>query len=251
MQPGAYSVIAAALLRQRHLEIATNNLANASTVGFKAERPVFDLHQTEAPADEIRPLGGDLVRQSRWAATLINYSGGKTQHTANPLDVSIVGDGFFVLQTPEGRRYTRAGQFALNGSREIVSADGFPVLGVEGRAIRLPAGDKIVIGQTGEVMVGNAVAGRIRVVDFPKPYKLFKQNGAAFSTIDPREEGTPVAAPQLVQGSLELSNVSPISEMVALIETARLYEAYQKIFQSFDSMSDRAVNDLGRTQSIA
>ena len=253
MQPGAYTVVAAALLRQRHLEITTNNLANANTVGFKSERPVFDLHRDGQSPDEIRRLGSDLVQQSRWAATLVNYAGGKIQHTANPLDVSLVGSGFFVLQSPNGLRYTRAGQFTLNGNREIVSADGWPVLGPDGRALRLPAAgaDKIVIGQTGEVRVGEQPAGRIQVVDFPQPYRLFKQNGAAFSTIDPQQTGTPVTNPQMVQGTLELSNVSTITEMVELIETARMYEAYQKILQSFDTMSDRAINDLGRTQATA
>lgn len=253
MQPGAYTVVAAALLRQRHLEITTNNLANASTVGFKAERPFFDLHRDSQPPDEIRPLGDDLVRQSRWAGSHIDYSGGKTQQTTNPLDLSLVGSGFFVLQTAAGLRYTRAGQFTLNGNREIVSQDGWPVLGRGGAPIRLPVGEgaKIVIGQTGEVRVGEQAAGQIQVVDFPKPYRLFKQHGASFSTIDPRETGTPVAIPQMVQGSLELSNVQPVTEMVGLIETARLYEAYQKILQSFDTMNDRAVNDLGRTQPIA
>ena len=247
-------MVAAALLRQRHLEIATNNLANASTVGFKAERPYFDLYREAQSPDELRPLGDDLVRQSRWAGTNVDYKGGKIQHTTNPLDLSLVGPGFFVLQSPQGPRYTRAGQFTLSVNREIVSQDGWPVLGEGGAPIRVPAGgegEKIVIGLTGEVRMGDRPVGRFQVVDFPQPYRLFKQHGASFSTVDARETGAAVANPQMVQGTLELSYVSPISEMVALIETARLYEAYQKVFQSFDSMSDRAVNDLGRTQATS
>ena len=242
-------MVAAALMGQRHLEIAANNLANVNTVGFKAERPMFELNQETQAPDAASRLGPGLVRRSRWAGSHIDYTGGKTQQTGNPLDLAIGNPGFFVIQSPNGLRYTRAGQFTISSNQEIVTSQGWPLLGTNGQPIRVrTGGGPIAVGYGGEVLMGGQAAGKIQVVDFPRPYRLFKEQGSVFGVVDPAERGTPVATPQIAQGTLEMSNVSAIKEMVGLIETARQFEAYQKVIQSFDAMSDRAVNDLGRSQ---
>jgi len=255
VEPGAYSIVGSALLHQRHLEIATNNLANMNTVGYKAERPLFRLDANFLPPGEFPHLGKDAIQRSLWSRTHIDFTQGNIKQTGNPLDVALNGPGFFVLQTPDGPRYTRAGQFKLNGAGDLISPEGWPVLARGGNPIRLAgaalAGAKILIGGAGEVQVGGQAVGQLDVVDFPAPYRLEKRGGATFALTDPDARSTPVAAPRIVQGALEHSNVGSVAEMVGLIETARLYEAYQKILQSFDDARGRAVNDLGRVQESA
>lgn len=249
MDPGVFAVVSSSLVQQRRLEILANNLANLNTVGFKSDTPIFQVGSvSELKGGE--GVNNTVVEQTSWVDSATDFSQGPMTRTNNPNDVALNGHGFFVLQTPAGVRYTRSGQFTTDSQGELVSKDGFQVLGKGGVPIRIEpsrigrAG--MVINSEGEVRVEGQLLGQIDVVDFPRPYRLEKRGNSLFEAITPDQETIPVPNTVFVQGSLEGANVGAIEQMVALIEVARLYESYQKILQSFDDMDNRAVNDLGR-----
>jgi len=180
---------------------------------------------------------------------LTDYSQGNLNQTGNPFDVAISGRGFFVVETPNGIRYTRNGNFTLATDGTIVTSQGYPVMGDGGR-IRLPEYEKlqkddVLITTEGEIIVNKNVVSKLQIVDFPQPYHLQKEKGVLFvntSGINPIEvdEGT-----LLRQGFLEESNVNAIEEMVKLIELSRDYESGQKAINYQDSSLERA-NEVGR-----
>lgn len=255
MDPGSYSIVTSALLQQRKLEIAANNLANVSTVGYKAEFPVIDTKNP--PKDQnARFSGGDQgVSRSDWKSTHINFAEGAKRETGNSLDLALSGPGFFVVQAPDGLRYTRGGRFEMNEAGQLSTNEGWPVIGKGGAPIPIGSsvtvGGRISINTSGEVTVNGQNVGQIEVVNFADLKKLEKRGSVTFVSADPNDVPAPVAVPKVQQGVLEMSNTSPLHEMVGLIETARLYETYQRMLQSFDQSDDRAINDLGRVQQIS
>ncbi|MFC1491112.1 flagellar hook-basal body protein [Nitrospinota bacterium] len=254
MEPGSYAIVSASMLQQRRLELLANNLAQVNTTGYKSDVPVFRIDVNRATEGQDLSLGPDIVQQSAWKFTHVNYSQGSFSQTSNPLDMALNGDGFFVLRSPDGLRYTRAGQFSLSSDGTIISPQGWPLLSTGDDPIQLPNASAvsggIYVNQSGQVFSNGQIVGQIKIADFPKPYLLDKRGFASFSPVDPGVDITTPANTQVFQGYVEESNVNPISEMVKLIEVARLYEAYQKAIQSFDSIDDRAVNDLGRVEEI-
>lgn len=254
MEPGSFALVGASMLQQRRLEVVANNLAQVNTPGFKSDVPVFRIDDLAAPSDQELELGAESVQQAAWRFTHVDYSQGSFKQTNNPLDLALNGDGFFTLRSPDGLRYTRSGQFSLNDEGVLISSQGWPVLGEGDQEIQINNASAtksgIFINQTGQVVANGQVAGTIQIADFPKPYALVKRGFASFSPVDSNVDITTPEGTAVFQGYTESSNVNAISEMVRLIEIARLYEAYQKSIQSFDEIDDRAVNDLGRVEEI-
>jgi flagellar basal-body rod protein FlgF len=254
MYTGLYAAVSGSLAHEKRLAILTNNLANVNTVGFKADRPVF---QVEPPPNVVGPLVisetspavmTPLNRfqehdsaQTRLSAMHTNFTQGDLRTTGNPLDVALEGRGFFAVQTADGVAYTRQGTFSLNPEGVVVTAQGFPVLGDKG-PLRLPQG-KVEIDATGQVRAGGTVVDRLRVVDLPQPYALEKRGDSLFRPVGPQPSETTASA-VVRQGAIETANVEPVRLLVSVIETSRAYEAYQKVIQAFNDTAGRAVNDI-------
>ena len=256
MEPGAYAIVGSALLQQRRLELLANNLAQINTPGYKADTPVFRIYEstTGAETGQSNQFGSAVVQQSAWKFTHTDFTQGPANLTDNPLDLALNGDGFFVLQSPDGPRYTRSGRFTLNGEGQIISPQGWPVLGQGDAPIQIPNVDStsggIFINATGQVISNGAVAGKIKIVDFTKPYALEKKGFSSFAPVDETVAITTPENTKIQQGFIEGSTVNAIGEMTKLIENSRLYEAYQKMLQSFDEVDNTAVNDLGKVTVI-
>lgn len=245
MNSGMYSAVSANIASTQRIDITTNNLANVNTNGFKKDRMAFESALKKG-ANKLTPSAGSMTD----APPLIDYtiktdfSQGIIRQTGNPLDISIEGDGFFVLNTPDGKRYTRQGNFHLDVNGRMLSADGYELQG-SGGPITIKGG-MVEINSKGEVYADGEQVGVIGVVDFPKPYKLKKAGSTMFAPEDKGVVEQPVAYPRVSQGTIEGSNVQPLEEMVTLIETTRMYEQCVKTIQTFDQMANRAVNDLGK-----
>lgn len=227
---------------QRRMDIAANNLANVNTTGFKADGMLLDeadrtnAHAEEAPTNIrfVRDIG--LMRDMRQ---------GEIAMTGNPLDVAIEGEGFFMVQGPNGQQlYTRDGAFSLAGDGRLVTSDGFPVLNGGGAPIVLdPQGETPSIGRDGAIRVAGVEAGRIGVVSFTAPGALLKVGDNLWDAQGQRSgefEGV------VVQGSLEGSNVRPVVELTRLIEISRAYQSAAKIVSNTDELRQRAIQQLGR-----
>ncbi len=242
-----YQAAAGALLQQMRLDLLSNNLANVNTSGFKADQPLFRMN----PADSATPAAaatepGRITPYAPPMEARTNYDNGPLTRTGNSLDVAIVGKGFFEIQTPDGSRFTRKGNFTVNADGVLATAEGWPVLG-QGGEIAIDEG-AVTIGDQGEVFVDGDSVATIRVVDFPEPYNLVKTGDTLFMPA-PGVQGQPVEEgdSQVAQGYVEASNVDAIRTMTEMIETLRVFEAYQRMIRTADEATAKTVNEVGRS----
>ncbi|MGE5314676.1 MAG: flagellar basal-body rod protein FlgF [Acidobacteriota bacterium] len=230
------------------MEVIANNLANVDTTGFKKENVFLQVLDQEQALQREKAGLGELAELD--AREFTDYTQGSFKTTSDPLDVALLGDGFFAVETPQGIRYTRNGNFSLAQDGTIQTATGYPVLGTSGRLkidnwSKLSTAD-ISISSRGELLVDKVLAGQLRVVDFPKPYELEKEGTSLFKPKDPRTQPVDADANTTVkQGMLEESNIDAIEEMVAMIELNRTYETDQRMTTIQDGTLDKAM-DVGR-----
>lgn len=217
--PG-YIILSRLALQQRATAVLAHNIANADTPGFRALRPVFAEYLVRQQRAAVPPGGRDIAFvQDR--ATWREMEPGPLQPTGNPLDLAISGEGFFVVETPRGERYTRAGRFSIGEGGRIVDMEGHPVLGVGGNPIALAPNDtRITIQGDGTIRSENGEIGRLGIVRFENPQALRAEGDRLFDAAG--EDPLPVERPAVLQGMVEGSNVRPILEMTRL--TAELRE---------------------------
>ena len=213
------------MLRQR---VSSENIANANLPGFKKSSVISQtfpkefanmIQDSERGQRAINP-----VRNGVLASDVVElFEEGQMKYTGHNLDTAIHGDGFFVIDTPEGTAYTRNGAFTINGNSELVTMAGAKVMG-EGGPILLPLenGDEIKIDQGGNILVGEDVIDRLKVVNFENPKDL-KKSGAGIFTAPNGAAEIPVAEATVEQGYLEMPNTNIVSEMTELIEIHRTY----------------------------
>ncbi len=219
------------ILQEQRFSTIANNLSNTRTVGFKKDAPVF--RQILSQADG---------KNTTVETTVTIFQQGDIQKTGNDFDLAIEGEGFFKISTPEGVRYTRAGNFSLSADQILVQKDGYPVLGRRGEiSIR---GKNFTVDADGAVLVDGQEADRIRLVTFADLGGLQKEGKTIFSLSQPQEE-IEVKTPQIVQGAAETSNVNPLEEMIKMMDCLRIYESSMKVMQASDEMDGKAVNELG------
>lgn len=237
MPDGIYAALSGAIANERALEVTANNLANVSTTGFKgdriAERTEFAKElDRQSPVDQ--QVAVDEVR--------IDMRQGSLHETKNPLDVAAANDGFFVINTPEGERYTRAGHFVLDGSGRLMTPDGNPVQG-EGGNIDIGITGTVRILDDGSVVRDNVTVDRLKMVRFDNPAGLTREGSTNFS------EGN--QTPQTVEanvhsGFVENSNVSPVRGMTDLISISRSHELMHRAIELFREVDQKTTSDLGR-----
>ena len=170
---------------------------------------------------------------------------GRSRQTGNPLDVAISGSGFFSVQTPEGIQYTRQGSFSLNDQGTLVTPDGHVVEG-DGGAITIEAGT-VDIDMTGGIFVDGDEVGRLKITEIDNPQTLKKTGNGRFMPTDATIAAPAPETASVSQGYLESANVSPILAMTEMIETTRVFEAYQKVIQSADEATQISLKDIGKT----
>jgi len=228
------------------LRVVSNNLANASTVGFKAEIPYTrpfaeELAQLMSPTDDSP--GVHLTRPV--FSTALETSAGAVKVTNNPLDMALDGQGYFVVATDQGERYTRQGTFHLDPTGRLVTSEGHPVLGHSGE-IQL-TNNAPQIDKQGNIRENGKVIAQLRVANIEDSSQLIRQGEGLYSVAESTqiEENNSI---NVRQGFIETANVVPMKEMVRMIETVRHFETSQKILRSYDAMMDRAINVLGETR---
>jgi flagellar basal-body rod protein FlgF len=226
--------------QQFHQQAVTaNNLANASTAGYKAETSGFRTAQVVGPGLPARAYALNATQGA-------DLSAGALQRTGAPLDVAIEGDGFFAVQALNGNEaYTRGGSFKISPEGELQTRGGLPVLG-EGGPISIPQDSRIAIGADGTISavdLGQSAAnvlivGRLKLVN-PERSDLVRGADGLFRT----RSGDPADADpnvKVVGGAVEDSNVNTVSTMVEMINLARQYELHMKILQTADANAQRA-----------
>jgi flagellar basal-body rod protein FlgF len=248
MNGALYSIVSGSLAASERLEIVTNNLANTSTAGFKAQYLVLRMvPQGTAPdavgLDGVQPGSTPTVD----LRTVTDFAQGPIRESGNPLDAALSGPGFFVVTTPQGERYTRQGQFQLDPAGFLVTAAGHRVQGAGGRDVQL-AGGRVEIDANGGITVDGTPSAQLRLVDFAEPGALAPEGSALFvATPDAVAiEQAPGATPTtVIQGAIEAANVDAIKGLIELIDVARGYETYMRAIRQVDETVERAITDVG------
>ncbi len=220
MKLESYFTTIGSLEEQKRLDTISNNIANANSPGFKKDSIHFS-----------KVLG---------EVSFTNFSQGPLHQTGNDMDIALSGDGFLSVQTGQGILYTRAGNLTLNNAKQLVTQDGWPVLG-KGAPIIIKNKATLRIGEDGQIFDGNDTVGKIDIVSFPPDASLKKAENGYF---EPQIAGTkPAPAINCVvrQGSLEGANFNLVEEMARMVQTMRNYESYQKTLQNGGNLDSQLI----------
>lgn len=247
-------------MEQVRIDALANNLANVNSAGFKQI-----LTRVAQPGKDVTPDGGDITaRQAQagkrtpapeagnWAPIsradlyhAVDNRPGPVSATGRETDVAIMGRGFFELDTPEGKRYTRDGSFVLNAQKQLMTPGGFLVQG-EGGPIAL-VGNDFSIGSDGTIAVDGKIVSRLKLVDFSDPSQLEHMGDSLLSAPEILEaEPVPQTEVVVAQAHLEGSNVNPIDTLVAMITAQRAFEVQSSVLKTEDEMLSKSVNNLPR-----
>lgn len=235
MDSGYYAACTALAARTQALDTIANNLANANTAGYRSEHNVFSAVLASAGTGNGSDLSNAINNYGIMSGTSLDLSQGALQKTGNPLDLAIQGSAFFAVQTANGTMYTRNGGFQVSPTGQLVTQAGDPVLGDKGPIAMLPG--PFSISSDGTLSFNGAVAGKIRLVNFPAGTQLTSQ-GSSYYSAPPNIE-TASTDSKVQQGSLENSNVNPIISMVELITAQRSAESMQRALSMFSSEMDK------------
>lgn len=265
MWRGLYTAAAGMVQEMTRTDTIANNLANANTNGYKRDRAISREFEPmlirrindDMAVDDItrikqfsvggdpRPIVGTLGLGSYTKEIATDHEQGIFISTGNPLDVGISGNGYFMIETPQGVRYTRDGHFSRQPNGDLVTPNGQAVLNPQGRPITIPEEARdIIINTNGEIYADAVMVDQLGFVEFDDRRAVLKQGHSLYYA---QEGANPVPATGFIeQGILERANTNVVSEMVDLINNYRVYEAGSKAVTTQDSMIDKSVNDVGR-----
>lgn len=251
MFQGIYNSAASADALQKWNDVVARNIAMGQVPGYKKDVVSFD-----AVAMGSIGYGNDGKTTEQLAAFLpvprgnFNFLAGTLQHTNEPKSFAIEGEGFFKLQRPDGSTvYTRDGEFRLSSTGQLVSKAGFPVVGESGPIQVLIDGGEVSLDPDGRLFQGDQEIGVLSVYDVSDRGALRRTSGGF--VLAPGAERSvqeaPVEASRVRQGFVEQSNVSAIHEMIDLVTITNALQANQKVIQTYDGLSERAVQSLSPT----
>ena len=225
----------------RAMDVTADNVANASTPGYKAQNVLFtDWLSRQTGVDA--PRGDRTVAFAQDRATWRDTAPGALRHTANPLDLGLSGDGYFTVNTPRGPRLAQDGRFGLLPNGTIADAAGDPLLDTAGQPIRLsPADTTITVAGDGTVSSENGRLGRIGVVQPDDPRKLTAEGGTLLRA---DTQTAQAAQSRVAQGAVEDSNVQPITQITRMLDEYRRFQYLGEFLQAESDRQRAAIDKL-------
>ncbi len=237
MENTLFIALSKQLAIRREMDVIANNLANTSSPGFKNEKMMFVEYLKETGTTGKVSLVQDI-------SLARDLSEGIFKRTNNVLDVAIHGKGWFVVESPQGERFTRNGHFRLNQEGELVTTTGQKLLTTNGEPIVFSPGDnEIVIKGDGKVTAAGEDRGTLRVVTFENERRLEKVAGNLFRSDETPDEKSEA---EIVQGVIEQSNVQPVVEITRMIRAMRSYESAQSMIDREHDRQRKAIDKLTR-----
>lgn len=237
MDNGVYVALSRQTGLFRQMNVIANNIANVNTTGYQAERVMFDDYLVDDGNREDVAYAQDVSSYRSQAQGPINSTG-------NPLDVAINGKGFFVVETAQGERFTRAGNFSLDAEGTLITPEGFPVLDDGGQQITFGAGDRdIRIGENGVLVVDGQGRGALGLVEFANPQEMTQIGYTMYET---DQDPLPPEETRLVHGAVEASNVSAVKEMVDMTIVGRRAGGTAKYIEVIYDLQRRAHDAYAR-----
>ena len=222
MKLETYFTTLGSLEEQKRLDIISNNIANSNSPGYKKDSVHFS----------------DVLGEVSYTS----MSQGSIRETGNKLDIALSGDGFLSVKTGQGILYTRAGNLTVNSAKQLVTQDGWPVLGKNEQPIIIENPATLRITEDGQLFDGNDLVNNLDIVQFPPGVSMKKTQNGHF---EPQTSGTqPVKATNCTvrQGALEGPNFNPVEEMAKMVQTMRNYESYQKTIQNSGNLDSQLIS---------
>ena len=220
----------------REMGVVANNIANASTTGFRREGVVFSEFVAALDQDPSLSMAHASGRHVDLSQSTLSQTGGQ-------FDLAIQGEGFFLIETPQGERLTRAGSFTPSAEGELVTPDGYRLLDAGGAPVFVPPDARgVAVAADGTLSAEGQPIAQLGLWKPSDPLSLRHQSGTLFSAseLEPAEGAT------VLQGMLEDSNVEPVSEIARMIEVQRAYELGQKFLDAEDERVRGVITTLGR-----
>jgi flagellar basal-body rod protein FlgF len=233
---------------ERQMDVVANNVANANTNGFKADRTLFEEFLNSG-AHEDNFVGSDRrVSYVQDRGTFRDVGQGPMEATNNPLDLAVDGDAYFAVQAAGGERYARDGKFSLNNIGQLVTSDGNLVLGNAGPITFQPTDHDVNIAPDGTVTVlegtarNDSIRGKIRMVSFDNPQKLTKLGSNLYAVGSAAQQADTKSTVR--QGYIEKSNVNAVGEMSRMVEVMRAYTQVANLLQQQSDLHKSAIEKL-------
>jgi flagellar basal-body rod protein FlgF len=234
MDPLLISAASGMKARMESLDMLANNMANTGTVGFKTDKEFYGLYEQQLP-----------VIQQQWT----DFSQGTLTPTGNALDLALVGQGFFALNSPGGIVYTRNGQFQLSKSNQLQTADGYTLRDIlnKGQPITVDPTQPIDIGKDGVVQQSGETVGQIEISAIDSPSQALSKLGSSYFAYSTQPaQVNPDPATEVHQGAVEQSNVPAADSAVRLISVMRQFEMLQKAMLVGADMDKQAVEEVAK-----
>jgi flagellar basal-body rod protein FlgG len=244
MISGIYTATSGLMAQMAKMEVLSQNLANAGTPGFKGEFQSIEGGD-RGPLQSAFLTGGLQTGPGpvRVGRRVTDFGRGLIRPTENPMDLANSGSGYFVVETPRGPRYTRAGNFAVGADGQLQTLDGDRVQGKKG-AIQIPD-RQFSVDINGRILVKGQEVDRLRIVD-PEPASLMREGGSHFALKPSAQEPPTAEKAEIRQGFLEGSNVDAPTALMQIMVSLRAAEAYQKSINALDQMLSQTAGELGR-----
>jgi flagellar basal-body rod protein FlgF/flagellar basal-body rod protein FlgG len=241
MDSGFYAACAALMARSQALDLVANNLANTSTPGYRGQSNIFRSFLATASGHQGSKLNQAVNDFGISGGSQMDLAQGNLEHTGNDFDFAVQGPGFFQVRTANATVYTRNGNFQVSVQGQLTTAQGDPVMGEQG-PIRI-VGGPVTVSADGTISVAGAIAGKIKMVEFPPGTALESVGKTYYSA--PAKSDIPAKQSTITQGSLESSNVNPVASAVELVAVQRYAEMMQRALSMFHSEFNRiATEDL-------
>jgi flagellar basal-body rod protein FlgF len=247
MEVSLYQAAAAMNATAQWQEMIAENLTTASIAGGRKRDISFQ--DVQAGLDPNASNGPQSAYFIPTAQASTNFQPGELHASSNPMDFALEGPGYFSIQMPNGQTaYTRGGEFQLNAKGQLVTNQGYPVLGDSGPLQFNPnSSDAITISANGEVSQGQQQVGKLKLTEFHNPQYLTMIGADEFRSDSPDAQAVPATSTKVRQGFLEAANASPTTEMSGLVTAMRMFEANQKVMQMQSDRMSRTISELGGT----
>lgn len=250
MNIGIYQSAASLTALERWQDVTAQNVTASQVTGYRKRTVEFSgvaMGAIQSDPNKSK-IGNTDTPQPLFpkASYGVSFRNGENFPTQRPLDFAIEGDGFFELRRPDGSlTYTREGTFHISPERKLISRDGFELMTKDGNPVQLvPGAGDLTIVEDGLLVQGSTQIGRLGLKNFEKPEDFKPVAAGAFDLVE-GAEAVEAENFAIIQGHLEGSNVTPMQEMIALVQIARAYEANQKSMTTQDQILGRAIETLG------
>ncbi len=247
MDNTSYIALSRQMALWKQMNIVSNNMANMNTSGYKQDNALFTTYINQTK--DAVGIASEPLFFTQDFADFQNFNEGAFKETGNTFDLAIKGNGFFCIETADGEKYTRKGQFTLNEDGALATTAGELVLSENNTPLFFAPGEtEITISESGDVITENGIIGKLKIAKFADNQKLLKLNGVLFENVEGNAVSYGVDNVRIAQGMIESSNVNAITEMTNLVQIQRSYEYVQ---QMIDEEHDRLSNTISVYAELA